>query len=515
MRICVALWRERQQVFGRRAFQPLQGRRAARSLQGVWHPGASECCIHTVGFRSNRKQEVSAPFKHARPAHLHFRAPGMSRPQCGSSLDGKQVAFIFIARLLALLCVYRLQRKKRDWFYLETKWQLNRGPAEAGGTRGREPPSRQGAGPGSREPALRAAAFSCLGASEEPRARSLLAGWKWAARRRGRRRPGAGAAGVQTWEDAGFLPAQTDRGRPAGRLRVSLQVCARSPALSVRSDSLRPSRLFPTLLRSEPPKRFSLRPGLRHLLILIPLHWKLIGRRAFGGRSCCLPRPSRGSAACRFSGNVREGRNEHTRVHPYRVWNIVLFHVSTVVPLSRTGLVQSIYTSRVRPGPAAGLPSGSAGKNPPAALEPQEPRVPSLGEGTATPSSALARRTRWTEEPAGLQSTGLQTRTRLRRRSTCAPCSAAAVPKFPRRRRQGVLQTSLWAALVRFSELSAQPLSADSAWLAESSTAFPGAFDLSTFMSYLDPSKKILSSASYFSLARVQPILHNRSISIL
>ena len=51
-------------------------------------------------------------------------------------------------------------------------------------------------------------------------------------------------------------------------------------------------------------------------------------------------------------------------------------------------------------------------KNLPARQEPQETRVQSLGgedpleEGMATPSSVLAWRIPWTEEPGGPQSTG-------------------------------------------------------------------------------------------------------------
>ena len=53
-------------------------------------------------------------------------------------------------------------------------------------------------------------------------------------------------------------------------------------------------------------------------------------------------------------------------------------------------------------------------KNPPAVQEPQETRVPSLGqedpleEEMATHSSILAWRISWTEEPDGIQSMGLQ-----------------------------------------------------------------------------------------------------------
>ena len=41
-----------------------------------------------------------------------------------------------------------------------------------------------------------------------------------------------------------------------------------------------------------------------------------------------------------------------------------------------------------------------------------------LEEGMATHSSVLARRIPWTEEPGGLQSTGSQSRTQLKRLST-------------------------------------------------------------------------------------------------
>ena len=71
----------------------------------------------------------------------------------------------------------------------------------------------------------------------------------------------------------------------------------------------------------------------------------------------------------------------------------------------------------------------------------QETRVQALGwedpleEETATHSSILAWRIPWTEEPGGLQSTGLQSRTRLKRLSMhtytsmcvfvckCVPCT--------------------------------------------------------------------------------------------
>ena len=61
-----------------------------------------------------------------------------------------------------------------------------------------------------------------------------------------------------------------------------------------------------------------------------------------------------------------------------------------------------------------GSPSGSAVKNPAAMQKPQETWVRSLGredpleEEMATHSSILAWEIPWTEEPGGLQSTGLQ-----------------------------------------------------------------------------------------------------------
>ena len=61
-----------------------------------------------------------------------------------------------------------------------------------------------------------------------------------------------------------------------------------------------------------------------------------------------------------------------------------------------------------------GFLGGSAVKNPPAMQEPQEMPVRSLSredpreEEMATHSSILAWKTPWTEEPGGLQSTGLQ-----------------------------------------------------------------------------------------------------------
>ena len=60
------------------------------------------------------------------------------------------------------------------------------------------------------------------------------------------------------------------------------------------------------------------------------------------------------------------------------------------------------------------FPGGSVVKNLPAMQDTQEMKVCSLGgkylleEGMATHSSTLAWRILWTEEPGGLQSTGLQ-----------------------------------------------------------------------------------------------------------
>ena len=61
-----------------------------------------------------------------------------------------------------------------------------------------------------------------------------------------------------------------------------------------------------------------------------------------------------------------------------------------------------------------GSPDDSAVKNSPAVQEMQETQVRSLGqedppeEGMATHCSILAQRIPWTEEPGGLQATGLQ-----------------------------------------------------------------------------------------------------------
>ena len=63
---------------------------------------------------------------------------------------------------------------------------------------------------------------------------------------------------------------------------------------------------------------------------------------------------------------------------------------------------------------AQGFPGGSAVNNLPAKQESQEMWVQPLGqedpleEGMATPSSILAWKIPWTEEPGGLQSMGLQ-----------------------------------------------------------------------------------------------------------
>ena len=65
---------------------------------------------------------------------------------------------------------------------------------------------------------------------------------------------------------------------------------------------------------------------------------------------------------------------------------------------------------------ALGFPDGSDSKNPPAM---QETQVQPLGlkdpleKGLATHSSIPAWRIPWTEDPGGLQSMGLQSRTRL------------------------------------------------------------------------------------------------------
>ena len=73
-----------------------------------------------------------------------------------------------------------------------------------------------------------------------------------------------------------------------------------------------------------------------------------------------------------------------------------------------------------------GFPGGSAVKNQPTMQELQETQVWSLGQqdplekGIATHPNILAWRTAWTEEPGGLQSMGLQSRTQLNRLSTHA-----------------------------------------------------------------------------------------------
>ena len=77
-----------------------------------------------------------------------------------------------------------------------------------------------------------------------------------------------------------------------------------------------------------------------------------------------------------------------------------------------------------------------------------------------------------------------------------------------------VLQTSLWAVLLRFSRLNAAAIQR---WRRITGGVFPclpGALVLSTVVSYLYLSKKILSSVPYSRLARVRPFLHNRSIII-
>ena len=64
--------------------------------------------------------------------------------------------------------------------------------------------------------------------------------------------------------------------------------------------------------------------------------------------------------------------------------------------------------------PFLGFPGGSTVKNLPAVLETQETRVRTLGRedplkgGMSALSSILAWTPPWTEEPGGLQSTGLQ-----------------------------------------------------------------------------------------------------------
>ena len=73
-------------------------------------------------------------------------------------------------------------------------------------------------------------------------------------------------------------------------------------------------------------------------------------------------------------------------------------------------------------GPMCGFPGGSAVKNTPAMWETwirslswEDP----LQEGMATHSSILAWRIPWTEEPGGLQSTGLQSQIQLKQLSIC------------------------------------------------------------------------------------------------
>ena len=73
-----------------------------------------------------------------------------------------------------------------------------------------------------------------------------------------------------------------------------------------------------------------------------------------------------------------------------------------------------------------GFSSGSSVKSLPTVQKPQQTlRVQPLGqedpleEGVATPSSILAWRIPWTEEPGGLQSMVSQSQTQLKRLSTC------------------------------------------------------------------------------------------------
>ena len=74
----------------------------------------------------------------------------------------------------------------------------------------------------------------------------------------------------------------------------------------------------------------------------------------------------------------------------------------------------------------SGFPGGASGKEPTCqcrrckrywvSLSREDP----LGKGMAAPSSVLAWRTPWTEEPGGLQSIESQSQTRLKQRSTHA-----------------------------------------------------------------------------------------------
>ena len=88
---------------------------------------------------------------------------------------------------------------------------------------------------------------------------------------------------------------------------------------------------------------------------------------------------------------------------------------------------------------ARGFPGGSGVKNPLAVQEMQEMRVRSLGredpleEDMATHSSVLAWRIPWSEEPRGLQSVGLQSRTRLRAEREPLVTQKAAAGNRPQR----------------------------------------------------------------------------------
>ena len=104
------------------------------------------------------------------------------------------------------------------------------------------------------------------------------------------------------------------------------------------------------------------------------------------------------------------------------------------------GSLQFSFLQEEIRGASEGFPGGANGKGWPAnagdlrvwSLDEEDP----LEEGAATPSSILAWRIPWTEEPGGLQTTGSQSRTRLKRLSrhaeVCPVVSAGKKKVFDR-----------------------------------------------------------------------------------
>ena len=114
----IVLWKQRQQVLGTRTFQPLQGlREPPVASERVWHLGATECYVHTGEFCSKKGGCLLYLNMHAPPTCISGLS-GMSRPQSGLFLDGKQVIFIFIVQLLVFLLKWLCVYKEKMWLFL-------------------------------------------------------------------------------------------------------------------------------------------------------------------------------------------------------------------------------------------------------------------------------------------------------------------------------------------------------------------------------------------------------------